>query len=263
MSKDPAQTEALESGEQLYRRLADFAETRPKEHLRQLQPVLDLAASYGSLVSRAVVALGSVPPKSRPDVVIRDLIADVFEFLYEWPKPLFEGRPHVAFPLARRAYESLSLLSACFQDQSIAKRWDDGEQIRNTEIRKVLASMRLPEPEQEMRDLYRFFSKGAHPNRDLVAERFLGAGNQFVLGSIIQPELVLIIDHCICLVEVWFWFGALAGYVAKELLAQCDPSFGKEYLATAGRAAEIKASLAKGFNELLKKRQEELQAEGR
>jgi len=103
----------LGSGATLYRELAFFAETRRKELVSQLQPVISLMDSYGSLVARAVFALGTVPPKSRQDVVVRDLIADVFDFLYEWRRPLFEGRFHVAFPLARRAYESLSLLVPC------------------------------------------------------------------------------------------------------------------------------------------------------
>ena len=247
-----------ESGEQFYRRLPEFAEMRHQELTRMLQPVLDLAASYGSLVSRSVAALGSVPPQGRSDVVVRDLIADVFDFLYEWPRPLFEGRVHVAFPLARRAYESLSLLSVCFQDRSIAERWDRGEQIRNAEIRRALANLPLPESEQEMRELYRFFSQGSHPNRDLVPERFLGDSNRFVLGSIIHPELVVIVDHCRHLVDMWFWVGALAGYAAKEILVQSDPSFPNDYFPTAQRAAEVKKWLNKVFNELLEKRQGEL-----
>ena len=227
------------------------------------QPVLDLAASYGSLVSRCVAAFGSVPPKSRSDVVIRDLIADVFDFLYEWGRPLFEGRVHVAFPLARRAYESLSLLSVCFQDRGIAERWDRGEQVGNAEIRKALANLPLPESEREMRDLYHFFSQGSHPNRNLVPERFLGDGNQFVLGSINQPELVFIVDHCRHLVDMWFWFVALTGFAAKEILVQSDPSFPNDYFPTAERAAEIKKWLNKVFNELLERRQSELQTERR
>lgn len=236
----------------LYRKLKSFADLRRKELTGQLQPVLDLADAYGSLIARAVAALGSTPPKSRQDSVVRDLIADVFDFLYEWPRPLFEGRLHVAFPLARRAYESLSLLSACYQDASIAERWDRGEQITNAEIRRALAKLPFPESEQALKDLYRFFSKGTHPNRDLIPERFLGDGNEFVLGSIGQPELVLIVDQCCRLVEMWFWLGALVGHVAEEILARTDPSFGNDYLAAAAQAREIGQWLVQRFNELLK-----------
>jgi hypothetical protein len=238
----------LESGAKLYRKLTFFSETRKQELLSQLQPVISLADSYGSLVARAIFALGTVPPKSRQDVVVRDLVADVFDFLYEWPRPLLEGRPNVAFPLARRAYESLSLLAACYQDSSVAKRWDRGDQIKNEEIRKALARMPLQESQDILKELYKFFSKGSHPNRELVGERFLGDGNQFVLGSIGKPDLLLIVLHCMRLVEMWFWFGALAGFAAKEALAQIDPTFGADYLAVAESASEIKISLAQSFN---------------
>ncbi len=251
------------SGADLYRKLKGFADRRRRELTTQLQPVLDLADAYGALIARAVVALSSTPPKSRHDTVVRDLIADVFDFLYEWPRPLFEGRLHVAFPLARRAYESLSLLSACYQDPSVAERWDRGEEISNAEIRRALAKLPFPESEQAMKDLYKFFSKGTHPNRDLISERFLGDGNDFVLGSIGQPELVLIVDHCHRLVEMWFWFGALVGYVAKEILVRTDPAFGKDYQATAARAQEIAKWLIKSFSKLLDQRQKEMRAERR
>ena len=60
---------------------------------------------------------------------------------------------------------------------------------------------------------------------------------------------------------MWFWFGALVGYVANEILARTDPSFGKDYLATAGQAQEAAQWLVKSFNELLKQRQKEMRAE--
>jgi hypothetical protein len=258
MTERQGRLNRLKQGVELFRKLSFYAETRRKELVSQLQPVIDLADSYGSLVARAVFALGKVPPKSRQEVVVRDLIADVFDFLYEWPRPLFEGRLHVAFPLARRVYESLSLLSACYQNVSIAERWDRGEQIGNSEIRKALKGMPFPEAEEALREIYKFFSKGTHPNRDLISERFLGEGNEFVLGSIGRPNLLLVVEHCIRLVEMWFWFGAIVAWVAKETLSQADPSFGKEYLITAERAPGIKRSLSENFNRLLQEVQAEL-----
>ncbi|MBN1459025.1 MAG: hypothetical protein JXA57_05780, partial [Armatimonadetes bacterium] len=133
------------SGAELYRKLGEFAELRRNELSAQLKPVCELAHAYGALLSRAVVALGAMPPASLQERVVRDLTADVFDFLYEWPRPLFEGRPHVAFPIARRAYESLSLLSACLQDQAIAERWNRGKEIGNAEVRSALATLPFPE----------------------------------------------------------------------------------------------------------------------
>jgi hypothetical protein len=226
-----------------------------------LQPVLDLADAYGSLIARATLALGSTPPTSQQERVVRDLMADVFDFLYEWPRPLFEGRMHVAFPLGRRAYESLSLLSACYQDRSIAERWSRGQEIRNAEIRKALAKLPFAESEAASKDLYRYFSKGSHPNRELVAERHLGEGNEFVLGSIGQPELVLVVDHCHFLVQMWFWFAALVAHLARHPLHATDPAFGKDYLATARQAQKIAEWLVENLNRLLVERQREMRAD--
>jgi len=207
--------------------------------------------------------LGSRPPESRQESIVRDLTADVFDFLYEWPRPLFEGRLHVAFPLGRRAYESLSLLSACYQDPAIAERWDHGKQIGNAEVRRTLAKLPYPEPEDELRALYRFFSEGTHPNRALVPERFLGDGNDYVLGSIGQPELVLVVEHCIHLIGMWYWYGAFVSFANSELLSKTDPTYAKDYFSTAERAVKTKKWLAENFSRLLEERQNELRAEGR
>lgn len=250
------------SGSDFYRKLPAFAEGRRRELLAQLQPVHDLTDAYGELVCRAVVALGSTPPNSRHDSVARDLIADAFDFLYEWRRPLFEGRLHVAIPLARRAFESVSLLSVVHQDPSVAKRWDGGEQISNREVRGALATLPFAESKDTLQSAYNVFSRGTHPNRDLVSERFLGEGNGFVLGSIGQPEVVLVVDQCIQLIDLWFWFGALVGHLAREPLAACDPSFGSNYLTVAERAAESKKWLVSRYNTLLESRQAELRREG-
>ena len=262
MNPDDSQSAASDSqNADLYQDLERWAAIRREELVAQLGPVLQVTAAYGSLVVRAVCALGTVPPKSRHDSVVRDLVADVFDFLYEWPRPLFEGRLHVAFPLARRAYESLSLLSVCYQDPALAKRWDSGKQIGNAEVRRALTKLQFSESEESLRDLYRFFSKGAHPNRDLVADRFLGEGNTLVLGSVGRPELVLVVDQCVRLVQMWFWFGALVAWLAKEELAAQDPGFGADYLAAAADAKEVADWLVESFNQLLPERQKEMAAE--
>jgi hypothetical protein len=73
--------------------------------------------------------------------------------------------------------------------------------------------------------------------------------------------MVLILDHCHRLVEMWFWFGALVSWVAREALGRTDPSFGKDYLATAAQAKVVTDWLVKSFNEHLGHRQEELRSE--
>lgn len=254
MKMDKAELPA--EGEEQYRKLEEYADLRRSELTERLSPVVELADAYGILVSRAVIALGDVPPASRQETVLRDLIADVFDFLYEWPRPLFEGRLQVAFPLGRRAYESLSLLSACNQDLAIAERWDSGKQISNGEIRKALAELPFSESEELLGSLYRFFSKGAHPNRDLISERYLGEENSYVLGSIGQPPLVLIVDQCQYLVQMWFWFGAVVGHVARHALANSDPTWGQDYLKVAENAKTLAQWLGGSFNALLAEAQD-------
>lgn len=240
-----------ETGARFYYQLPTFAEQRRNELESRLRPVLNIADSYGCLVSRAVCALGKTPPASRHDSIIRDLIADVFDFLYEWPRLLLEGRVQVAFPLARRAYESLSLLSGFYQDSDLAQRWDRGQQIANAKVRQALAKLPFPEPEEATKKLYKFFSAGTHPNRDFVAERFLGDGNEYVLGSVGEPNLLLIVDHCHRLIQMWFWFGALVSYVAREPLRKYDPGYGDAYLEVTERAKRVTEWLVEQFNDLL------------
>lgn len=172
------------TGEELYRELAEYARVRYTELAVMYEPVLRVAAAYGALISEVVSILGDSPPRSPQEVVVRDLLADVFDFLLEWQRPLMEGRPNVAFPLGRRAYESLSLMSACMQDEAMVRRWAEGKQISNGDVRKALTKLPMREVEEDMRSLYKFFSEGSHPNRSLVAARYLGDENRFVLGSI-------------------------------------------------------------------------------
>lgn len=212
---------------------------------------MDVTDRYGELISRVVVALGQRPPRNRHEAIVRDLIADTFDFLYEWRRPLLEGRLHVGIPLGRRAYESLSLLSTLFQDRELALKWDSGAQIGNAQIRKALSTLPFRESEESLRDLYRFFSQGAHPNRDLISERFLGEPNEFVLGSIGRPSLVLIAHSAIRLLGLWFWFGALTGFMAARPLARTDPAFGQDYLATAKFAQEVNEWLVSEYNRLI------------
>ena len=235
-----------------YARLREYSDQRRRELSEMFNPVVEITDRYGALICRITIALGSSAPKSTQEIVIRDLMADVFDFLYEWRRPLLEGRIQVAYPLARRAYESLSLLSICAQDTDIADRWEKGKKITNYDIRRALAGAHFPESEEELKDLYRFFSKATHPNRDLIPYRYLGEGNLFVLGSIGEPSLVLVTDHCITLLQMWFWFAAAVSYYFQSVIDKADKSYRKDYLKTADKAKQVVIELQNTFNELLK-----------
>ncbi len=160
------------------------------------EPYIKITDRYGRLISRIVLLLGTKQLRGIQDAVIRDLVADVFDFLYESRPLILAGKLNVAFPLARRAYESLSLLHLCALDKSWAEKWHKGKEINNAEIRKVLGSHPMGESEQRMKELYKFFCSATHPNRELIPQRFVGKGNRYVLGVIGQPDLLLIVDYC-------------------------------------------------------------------
>jgi hypothetical protein len=219
------------TGAEEYANLPSFERIRGDEIGSMLSSFVTLTDRYGSLISRIVWALGDQEPQSDQDRVLRDLMADTFDFLNEWRSAAVKGKVTVAYPLARRAYESLSLAAACVQDADVARRWNVGAEIKNLEIRRLLEKGDFAENGDDLRDLYRFFSKAAHPNRDLVARRLLGEGNQYVLGLIGKPDLVLVALHCMHLVQMWFWFTAVMAYAYLKILDQRDPTFRVEYRA--------------------------------
>jgi len=100
-------------------------------------PYIRVTDDYGRLICSAVEILGGVSPSSVQDLVIRDLLSDVFDFLYEGRRVIMSGQRATAYPLLRRAFESLSLMVACCFDPAIAERWHSGVQIPNREVRKI------------------------------------------------------------------------------------------------------------------------------
>jgi hypothetical protein len=87
----------------------------------------------------------------------------------------------------------------------------------------------MGEPEAAMKDLYSFFSEASHPNRELIACRFLGEGNEFVLGLIGKPELFLVADYCAKHLELWHWLAATVSYFYRGIIGPTDPKYFDEY----------------------------------
>ena len=83
-------------------------------------------------------------------------MADVFDNLYESRNIILTSQLHVAYPVVRRAYESLSLFVLCSLDSKIAQKWHTGKQISNSAIRKGLAKHPLGEKEDDLRELHTF-----------------------------------------------------------------------------------------------------------
>ena len=209
-----------------------------------------------------VVILGKTPPASRRDAAARDLMADVFDFLYEARALIIKGKLEVAYPLARRAYESLSLLVACALEPTLADRWIAVKQVGNAEVRRVLAAHPMGEKEAQTRALYDFFSKTTHPNRTHMAHRFLGEGNEFVLGAIGRPSLAMLADYALKTLNLWFWFAAFVAFSYREILFQADPELLKAYNDTAEAAKPVAAWLREQFNRVMTEEQVEMRGQG-
>jgi hypothetical protein len=209
----------------LFDQLPDFAATRLREISEMVEPYIRATDDYARLVARLTNLLGHIAPKDIQDRVIRDLMADVFDFLYEARNQIIGGKLPIAYPLARRAYESLSLLHLCSLESTWAEKWQRGKRIENVDVRKNLDKLLMGESEIEMKELYSFFCTATHPNRSLVAARYLGEGNEFVLGMIGKPELFLVVDYCSKHLEMWHWLTAVVTYFYRHELLAHDQAY--------------------------------------
>ena len=203
-----------------YSHLPRYAEIRSNELAPMLTPYVDITDRYGEFLCRVVAVLGKTSPASLRDVAARDLIADVFDFLYEARALISKGMVDVAYPLARRAFESLSLFVACTFEPKLADRWIAGKQIGHSEVRRILAAHPIGEKETQTRELYNFFSQTTYPNRDYMAHRFLGEGNEFVLGAVGKPSLTILADYALKTLRLWIWFAAVVAFTYRDVLSE-------------------------------------------
>jgi hypothetical protein len=227
---------AVNEGKVEYKRLPEYFAMRKRELGGMVEPYIDVTDAYGELICSLVLTLGEKGPNDTQDEVCRDLLADVFDFLYDARRAILESQFSVAFPLLRRAFESTSLLAACAVDGGFAEVWASGKEIPNARVRKRLSDDPIQEPLESTRELYRYFSSGTHPNRDVVPFRFLGKANQFVLGAIGKPDLLVFCHHLRHHLSLWFWFCAAVTFHYRELT---DSEYGEKYLKVASEAREV------------------------
>ncbi len=234
-----------------YSDLLEYAARRQSELVPMLRPYLDVTDAYGVLLCEIVLILGESAPGTAIEAARRDLLCDVFDFLYESRSHIVKGTIEIAHPLARRAYESLSLLVASDLDESVGQRWMDQRKLDNSEIRRVLGSHPNGESEVKLRELYNFFCKASHPNRAMVAHRLLGEGNQFTLGAVGRPSLAILADYAIKTLDLWFWFGAFASSKYLPLLEKADPDFSGSYLRVSQNAPSVRMWLTQQMNRMI------------
>jgi len=240
-------------GAEEYHRLKEYAKTRSSELSKIFQDEIEVLMEYEELICRATVILGTYPPKDITDRSIHDLFADDFDFLYISRRLVLEGYVSTAFPLLRRAFESNSLIQYFMLLPNKVIEWDKGKQIKNVEIRKYLDSHPMGESEKAMKDLYVFFSGATHPNREYIPTRFLGEKNQFVLGAIGVPDLLVVADYIHRLIELWFWFAALISYHYREILHSVDKKYVNDYMKVANKAKKVSGELLTSERELWEK----------
>ena len=243
--------EELFSPDEAYSRLAEYEKLRFVELSRMFAPYVEVTDDYGDLLCRVTVMLGRTPPANLQDKVVRDLIADTFDFLYESRSLVLKNKCTLAYPLARRAYESLSLMVLCCLDKEYSQKWHSGAEISHGEVRRELAKHPLGEAEPKTKELYKFFSSAAHPNREFIPERFLGEGNEFALGSVMLPPLTLITDYCLKLLSLWFWFAGITFHQYRETIMLHDNNLGSRYMLVADRAEQIANSLLENLKRLI------------
>jgi len=238
-----------------YAAVIEWDEKRTREISGMLKPYLQVTDAYADLICEIVDVIGTEKPASTQDIVVRDLLADVFDALVEARRIILMGKCSTAYPIARRVYESLSLMALCVLDSKIADQWHSGQEIANRVVRKELAKHPLGEPEDDTKKLYKFFTIGAHPNRDLIPRRFLGEGNEFVLGSVCAPNLVLVTEYCAIHLRMWFWFTVMLLHHYQHLVDAAKPDFGTRYLHVADRAQRLQAEFDRNYDRLLHEEQ--------
>ena len=234
-----------------YATVLEWDAKRTRELSGLLSPYLQVTDAYAELICEIVDIIGTEKPSSLQEIVVRDLLADVFDALHEARRIILTGKCGIAYTVARRGYESLSLMVTCVLDASIATKWAAGKKLQNEEIRQLLAKHPLGETEESTKNLYRFFSLGAHPNRDFIPHRFLGEGSEFTLGSVGDPSLALVTEYCAIHLRMWFWFAAILFHHEWKFVAASRPSFESRYLRVADEAQKLQVELDRNYDKLL------------
>jgi len=240
-----------------HKRLNEYTETRFCEMSKICRDEIEVLTEYEELICRVTVILGSCPPREVADRSVRDLLADIFDFLYVSRRLILEGYATTAFPLLRRAFECISLINYFILSPNKATEWDGGKQISNVEIRKYLDSHPMGESEKSMKDSYAFFSRATHPNRGYIPDRFLGEGNRSVLGAIGVPDPRVIAGYIYRLLELWFWFVVLISHYYRDMLHSADKTYINDYMKVAKKAKGVGEELIKNKRKLWERQHNE------
>lgn len=198
---------------------------------------------YEALACQLTLQLGDHPPASEVDRACRDLFADTFDSLYVARRLVLRHYASSAFPLIRRAFETICLMEYFPHAPDRAKAWLRDEEIKNVEIRKFLEALGS-ESGDGLKAVYKFLAGGAHPTRSFIPKRLLGDGNRFVLGSIMPLMYSGVSEYVLESLRTWFWYMAVANFTFMSMSLPVNSVYCDEYMSTAEEAQRAIKRLA-------------------
>jgi len=103
----------------------------------------------------------------------------------------------------------------------------------------------------EIREEYKYFSEGAHPNRTLVPYLFLGEGNKFTLGSIPPIDPFVLGEHVRHLLQLCYWYVGIFAYFFREpVVPRTGIHFEAEFRMLTPRLARLRKVLTENLSKL-------------
>jgi hypothetical protein len=177
-----------------------------KEFAKELEIILE----YERFLCGLTAIVGRTQPTDEADRALRDLLAETFDMLYAARSLIFDGFSSAPFPLLRRAFECICLFHYVLLNVENAKKWVDGSEISNGDIRKFMSRKGLPEYAESLRKTYGLQSRSVHPNRGHMVMRRLGEGCGFSLAGAGSPPQLIVAHYLQELIDMWAWFSRLA-----------------------------------------------------
>lgn len=207
-----------------------------------LKPYFEVVNDYGQLFSRIHYMIGFIEPKDDFETIQRNLSADAFDFLNETKYLIKRGQYDITYPIARRAFETITLMIAFHFNHELAIKWKGGKEIPNREVRVELDQHKEigGESKESMKNLYDYFSKKSHPNYVAIPQRLIGVGNYFAIGPMPEPLLLPIVDLCIEIIDLWFWLIAYTWYYNLNYVNEFDSSLIEDYTEKKRKVLEVR-----------------------
>jgi len=203
----------------------------------------------GIMISRVELCVGQTKPKDQRDVIVRDLLADSFDNLYEARERVLEGQLSIAYSLARRGCESLAILMNCSFDKGWAKEWATGK--KNTSqasvFRKLKTSFKNYDKEiveefgqeylkeldeklgsgkasdyAEFKKQYDGLSKYTHSNMWSIGRRFHGEPFEYVLMNSIRPDVEFSAHLLIAILEMQYRLLLTISWHYRKVISEND-----------------------------------------